>query len=111
MDIKNLKTIVCAWAQSKGGVIQRIWLFGSTARGNVTKGSDIDLAMEIRVGTTGGVDESGGFANWALISDGWDSELSELLGREVQVEFYAGPETPIINQAVSKDGILLFPFK
>ena len=57
--------MVCAWAQSKGGAIQRIWLFGSIARGDASKVSDIDLAVEIRAEVAGGADESGGFAIWA----------------------------------------------
>ena len=111
MNKIDICTVVVEWAKSKGALIKRVWLFGSQARGSEKENSDVDLAVEISIRAAGGGDESGGFATWALVSEGWEKELTDLVGKKVDLEFYAGNATPTLHRAIAQDGKLLYPLQ
>jgi uncharacterized protein len=96
---------VAHWAAGQEN-IQRVWLFGSRARGDHAGKSDVDIAVEIG---GDGVDEIQ--LRWMDRSGQWKKELKDLfpLSIEIDVEL-ANIEfaQEIVAPAVERDGVLLF---
>jgi predicted nucleotidyltransferase len=82
----------------KLGVL-RLSLFGSTARGEATKRSDVDLAVRMKRGPRG-------FARLERL-DAIRQRLAEILG--VRVDLIEEPsDRPRIQQAIDRDRVLAF---
>ena len=94
-----------AWAQTHE-VIQRVWLYGSRARGDNQPDSDIDLAIVTRLDT--GQDNAD--AVWMF----WHQDFKETpdlhLSHEVHLEWYEdGAGSERVGRGVERDGILIYP--
>jgi predicted nucleotidyltransferase len=80
------RTVIEQWAEQNGS-IKEVWLFGSRARGETTKDSDVDIAVTLM--------PPKGPHDWALgnyqrFGDDWQRELSKLIGRHVSLELRMG---------------------
>jgi predicted nucleotidyltransferase len=90
------------WA-ARTASIREVWLFGSRATGHGRAESDVDLAVVLA--------PPRGEEDWALgayfaLGDGWQKELSRLIGRHVSLEaIRAGTDA---YQTVRETGILLW---
>lgn len=82
----------------KLGVV-RLSLFGSTARGEATKRSDVDVAVRMKPGPRG-------FARLERLEAIRD-RLAEILGTRVDL-IEEPSDRPRIQQAVEKDRVLAF---
>jgi predicted nucleotidyltransferase len=84
------------WAKQKDS-IQEVWLFGSRARGEATAKKDVDIAITL-------IPPKGNH-NWALgnyerFGDDWQRELSELVGRSVDLALKMGLPPKADTEAV-----------
>ena len=91
-DIKNIKIIVCRLAKQYGA--DRVYLFGSYARGDATEQSDIDLRID--------KGEIRGLRFASLLGD-----LEEALGNKVDLISTAGMDAQFL-QSIQPDEVLLY---
>jgi len=77
--------------------LTRVMIFGSTARGDVGPGSDVDLLIE--------VDPASRFGLFAFLD--LKTELADLLGRRVDLAFAAAMR-PRLRDAVLRDAVEVF---
>jgi predicted nucleotidyltransferase len=107
MDIGSLSEDLCRWAASKP-LVNRLWIFGSRARGDYRPDSDLDVAIELDLSAASGVDESGGLATWMLDTTGWRDELQQLTGLAVDLQHFDGPRTPTIQSGLQQSSLLVY---
>ncbi|MCB2020674.1 MAG: nucleotidyltransferase domain-containing protein [Rhizobacter sp.] len=105
--ILALQQRLATWCKSKP-LVARAWIFGSRARGEARDGSDIDIAIELDLTATAGVDDSGGLATWMFETQTWETELSALLPFEVDLEQYIAGQTPSITAALDESSVLAY---
>ena len=74
--------------------IEKVWLFGSYARGNATEKSDVDLRIE------------GDIKSFFMLG-GIYSELSDALGTELDL-LSRLPESEAFKENLKKDEVLLY---
>jgi hypothetical protein len=77
--------------------LTRVMIFGSTARGDLGPGSDVDLLIE--------VDPASRFGLFAFLD--LKTELADLLGRRVDLAF-ADAMRPRLRDAVLRDAVEVF---
>ena len=102
-----IKDLLSAWATKKP-LINRLWIFGSFARADHRDDSDLDIAIELDMASSNGVDESGGFATWAAASNTWEAELNTLLPHEIDLQLYIEDETPTIHAGLERSSCLIY---
>ena len=107
MQMVEVRTLLAAWAAEKT-LINRLWLFGSRVRGENRHNSDVDVAIELDMSATKGIDESGGVATWAFDSTMWKSELEDLLSLAVDLQRYKTGETNVIQAGLDRSSILVY---
>ncbi|WP_374558462.1 nucleotidyltransferase family protein [Thermomonas sp.] len=107
MNTAEIGEILRTWAAAKP-LVNRVWIFGSRARGEERPDSDLDVAVELDMTAADGVDESGGFATWSFETTEWHAELSALLPFEIDLEQYREPDTPTIHQALARSSKLVY---
>lgn len=107
MDINFVVSIIATWAASKP-LVGRVWIFGSRCRADYKPDSDLDVAIELDMSHAKGVDESGGFATWALDAKDWECELATLLPFKIDLELYSGIATSIVHQALLHSSRLVY---
>ena len=88
--------------------MDRLWLFGSRARGDHRDDSDLDIAIQLDLSVAKGMDESGGLATWMFDTEGWEEELAALLPFTIDLEQYRGEATPTIHQALARSSQLVY---
>jgi predicted nucleotidyltransferase len=79
--------------------VERVVLFGSTARDTALPSSDVDIAVRLAPGPVG-------FDRLALLSR-IEARLSELFGRRVDV-VEEPARSPYIRDAIERDGLRAF---
>lgn len=79
--------------------VERLYLFGSTARGTATEYSDVDIAVTL-------APELRGLARIGALAD-VEALLSELLQRHADV-VEEPARSPSIRQAIERDGLRAF---
>ncbi len=88
--------------------IQRMWLFGSRARGTGRADSDIDVAIEIFGWDSDDPDIRGeALANWIFNADGWRDQLRSSSPLPVDLN-PVSVEDERVWPAVQCDGMLIF---
>jgi uncharacterized protein len=107
MDIETLTKKLSSWAADKP-LVNRLWIFGSRARGDHHPGSDLDIAIELDLAAASGLDESGGLATWMFDTDGWQQELQQLTGLAVDMQHFDGPRTPTIQSGLDHSSLLVY---
>lgn len=107
MDITDVHHCLSTWAADKP-LVDRLWIFGSRARGDHRADSDLDIAIQLDLTAANGMDESGGLATWMFDTDGWEEELAALLPFTIDLEQYRGDATPTIHQALSRSSQLVY---
>jgi len=88
-------TIIVEWA-SRHRLIERVYLFGSRARGDHGPDSDIDLAVEM---------DFDAWFDWRLQ---YDKAPDLRLSQRVQLEWYRPSAGLEIGNGVNADGILIY---
>ena len=106
MELAEIRTLLATWAAEKP-LINRLWLFGSRVRGENRHNSDLDVAIELDMSSTKGIDESGGVATWAFDSTMWKSELEGLLSLTLDLQRYKTGETNVIHAGLDHSSILV----
>lgn len=106
-EILNFREIISEWAVEKP-LVKRVWIFGSRVRGNHREDSDLDVAIEINSAAIRGEDYSGGFATYAFESKSWCNELNDLIGLDVDLQFYKEGETKTIQIALDFSSVVVY---
>ncbi len=101
MIIKLIKQRVTDWASTKPFKM-KIYLFGSHARNEAVKMSDIDIAMEFP-----SLLESERTLIMFDFQDLWQNELSNRLGKKVHIELF-DEKTSTIKKGLEKSSVILF---
>ena len=70
MDLETIKGILNNWAASKI-LINRVWVFGSRAKGTHKPDSDLDIAIELDINHLSHGDSSGGWGTFMHESKTW----------------------------------------
>jgi predicted nucleotidyltransferase len=87
---------IVSWAETHPE-IQRVWLYGSRARGNNQEDSDIDLAIEMD------------FVEWFEWYSKFEENCDLLLSHKVDLEWYAEEaDLKYVGEGVRRDGVLLY---
>jgi predicted nucleotidyltransferase len=73
---------LCSWANANDS-IRELWLFGSRAKGNAQKHSDVDLAI-VLMPPNGKHDWAAG--NYIVLHGEWKRQLEAIVGRHVSLE-------------------------
>lgn len=107
MQLVEIRTLLAAWAAEKP-LINRLWLFGSRVRGENRHNSDVDVAIELDMSATKGIDESGGVATWTFDTTMWKPELEGLLSLAVDLQRYKTGETNVIQAGLDHSSILVY---
>lgn len=89
-------------------LVSRLWIYGSRVRGDNRAGSDLDIAIELDLSASDGIDESDGLATWMFESDAWAEQLNELFVIRVDLQFFDGEKTPTIQAALNREGELIY---
>ena len=76
--------------------IQKLWLFGSYARGEAREDSDVDFHIKVNEGTT--LFQLGGIY----------ADLEEAMGKEIDIITRIPEELEIFKKYVERDEILLY---
>ena len=103
----SLRDALAEWAASKP-LVNRLWIFGSRARGDHRPDSDLDIAIELDLSAANGCDDSGGFATWCFDTKGWREELEQIAGHTVDMQHFAGDETPTIKGGLEQASELIY---
>lgn len=109
--ISGIPTIVAdclvRWAASTPK-IQRMWLFGSRARGEHRTDSDIDLAVEITGWDSDDADIRGeALADWIFNADDWRHQLRGITPLTIDLQPIS-IEDERVWPAVQREGVMIF---
>ena len=107
MHLSQIRELLSAWANDKP-LINRLWLFGSRARGEHREDSDVDIAVELDMSAARGVDESGGIATWSFDTKTWKPELELLLQDKIDLQRYKTGDTITIQAGLDQSSILIY---
>ena len=83
---QNLRTeieVISQWA-SNNALIQKVYIYGSRARGDFCKNSDLDVAIGIKPREG----DSNTLAIWLCEGKKWSEELDPLLRYKLHLEWY-----------------------
>jgi len=109
--ISGVPTIVAdcllRWAANTP-TVQRMWLFGSRARGTHRIDSDIDIAVEITGWDSDDPDVRGeALADWIFNADDWRHQLRGITPLTIDLNPIS-IEDGRVRPAVRRDGVLIF---
>ena len=90
-EIKN-----CVEVFFKDKPVNKVWLFGSYARGDFNEESDVDILVSIEKDSKVGIRYFG-----------WNEEIEEVLHKKVQI-VSAGWESRYIKPFIDADKVLLY---
>jgi predicted nucleotidyltransferase len=104
MDISldQIRDVVTKWAYSHPE-IERIYLFGSRARGDSKPDSDVDLAIEVL-----GIEGENADTRYFYGNKAWKDELEVALDRPINILRKIDHGKPEIQAAIERDGILIY---
>ena len=94
---------ICEWARSWPSII-RLYVFGSRARSDFTRRSDLDLAIEIEKGSG---DETT-MATWIYEKPKHAASLEALVQYKLHLQHLNGENTPTVEAAVQDHGVLIY---
>jgi uncharacterized protein len=102
MDLDIIKNVMSSWA-IENKLIDEIITFGSRARNNFKKDSDLDIALTLN---TNKGDE---LTEWIEYCQKWKDELQKLIPfYKIHLEWNGGRKTPTIEKAIKESSILVF---
>jgi predicted nucleotidyltransferase len=107
MGTEVLNESLRTWAATKP-LINRLWIFGSRARDDYRRDSDLDVAIELDLSAIDGCDDSGGLATWMFDTEGWLEELQDLSGLRVDLQQFDGVSTPTIQAGLERSSLLVY---
>ncbi len=96
--------IINEWAAGIAD-IEKVYVFGSYARGQQTNDSDLDLGVIVKSSHQ----SEDNYTRWAFESDSWKEKLQSQLSVSLDLEL-GNPEisTKIVGPAIQDHGILLY---
>lgn len=95
------------WAENTPKV-QRMWLFGSRARGTHRIDSDIDLAVEIAGWDSDDPNVRGeALADWIFKADDWSHQLRSITPLKIDLN-PVSVEDERVWPAIQREGLLIF---
>ena len=103
MDKLRICKELHAWATSQPS-INRVWLFGSRARGEAGPDSDLDIALEV----VPAYPDASATDCWFTHSSQWRGELAARFPFRIQLELLDGMSTPTISRGIEKSGVLAY---
>ena len=104
---ESLRESLRTWAAAKP-LVNRLWVFGSRARGDHRQDSDLDIAIELDLTAAGGCDDSGGLATWMLDTTGWPEELQGITGLRIDLQHFDGARTPTIQSGLESSSVVVY---
>lgn len=102
ISIDYIREVVTDWAYSHPE-IERVFLFGSRARGDSTPESDVDLAIVV-VGILG----ENAYTRYVYNKDAWKDQLGSVLGRSINIVRQIEHGKPEIQRSIAREGVLLY---
>ena len=90
-----------SWAETHPS-INRVWAFGSRARGAARSDSELDIAVELTP------DDGNPDAEWIEMAACWRRELTALVATPAIDLWSVGPEDRIVRSAIKADGVLIY---
>ncbi len=103
MLTKKLLSKISKWAVNHPEVAT-VFIFGSRAKGNNQKDSDIDIAVAL--------DEScineDAFTHWMYLSSNFKAELSAILPYELDLQQYHAEHCPLVFSYVASSSIVVY---
>lgn len=103
-NIEIIKQKICTWAKEQP-LIKRIYIYGSRVRGDYTKESDLDIAIEFHKYPT---DASVWVTGFFEISDLREDIKKLFPGYKVQVEHLHPTKTPYVKKGVDESRVLAY---
>lgn len=103
-ELRPVALELTAWAH-RTACVRRVWIFGSRARGDHTRTSDVDVALDI---DPVGNDES---AEVSFIATAWKwrDELDARIPYKLHLQWYdPSGSTPPVQRGVETSGILVY---
>jgi predicted nucleotidyltransferase len=97
MDLSDQQVQTIKDRAGKAGVIEKVHLFGSRAKGCARPDSDVDLAITTGIG------------HYVRFANEWVVELSEKLGLKAHLKQYNCPADDRVKGYCDEYGIVLFP--
>ena len=107
MELPAIASTLANWSAGKP-LVSRVWVFGSRARGDHRSDSDVDVAIELDLAHSEGMDESGGLATWMFDTKGWREEIEALVPYKLDLQQYRGTDTPTIHKALATSSVLVY---
>lgn len=101
-ELRPAAEIIRRWASTKP-FVQRVWIYGSRAKGTASPESDLDIATEI---DPIGNDENS-YISFHHEVDGWLTELQPQLSYKLHLKWYDQTYKPAW-EGVNTDGILVY---
>ncbi len=104
MNLEGIKDILCEWG-SKDPDIRTVYIYGSRARGDFGKNSDLDIAIEFDR-KQGHID---GYSIWISHSEEYKRQVESLLPEtKVHLEYYDRDKTPTVKRAIDQSCVLVY---
>jgi predicted nucleotidyltransferase len=95
MNLEETKKMLRKWA-SENADICRVYIYGSRARGNFDKSSDLDVAVELDPEQ----DDIDSYAFWISHGMELERELQSLLPYKIQLEYYSENRKELVKDIV-----------
>ena len=102
ISINQICEVVTEWAVSHPE-IERVFLFGSRARGDSTPDSDVDLAVVVV-----GILCENAYTRYVFNKNAWKDQLRLALGLSINIVRLTENGKPEIQESIARDGMLLY---
>ncbi|MBI4179448.1 nucleotidyltransferase domain-containing protein [bacterium] len=102
-DLEVARTVLSSWAAARS-FVNRLWIYGSRAKGTHSSASDLDVAIDFDA-----FDNEDRGTTWVCEGQRWQDELQASLPWRLQLEWYdPDGSTPRIASGISDGGILVY---
>lgn len=102
IELEDAASRIRVWAGAIS-MVQRVWIFGSRAKGNNKPESDLDVAIEIDATGT----DSTAILLYIHNIQKWSDELQMVTAYKLDLELY-DPAHVVVYEGVNKYGILIY---
>ena len=103
MDIAEIQKLIGEWANSEP-LVKRVYIFGSRARTDFHKNSDLDVAVEIRKGDR----DENVLTTWIHEGKGMEIRLAKVVPFKLQLELFDGMNTSTVLNGIKQSSILVY---